>query len=241
MQNVILITGGSRGLGRNIVEKMLHEGHIVATFSRSSSDFIQETLQKYPQTFVWQSIDGSNFEAVENFARGVDKKFGRIDVLINNAGVVTESILTFMSKDNIRKQINLNLESNIYLTRTCLKSMLRSKKGCIINISSVNAVQGNSGVSVYSATKAGIDGMTRSLAREYGPTNIRVNSVAPGYFESEMSSILSDEERARIIRRTPLKRLGQIEDITGIICFLMSEAASFITGQTFVIDGGLSC
>ena len=242
-RSVIIISGGSRGLGQALVTDLLEAGNIVATFSRSPTPFIEQNLKKDPKAkhFFWEAVDGMDFHRVRDFAMSVFQRYKRINVLINNVGTGTEGILTLMSDTDIHNVITLNLESIIHLSRTCLKSMLMQRSGCIINISSVNAIRGHAGISVYSATKAALDGLTRSLAREVGSEGIRVNSVAPGYFESEMTSDLTDAQRARIIRRTPLNRIGTIKDLAGVIHFLISPAASFITGQTLVVDGGVTC
>ncbi|HZS43860.1 MAG TPA: SDR family oxidoreductase, partial [Blastocatellia bacterium] len=143
--------------------------------------------------------------------------------------------------EDIHKVVTLNLESAIYLSQICSKVMLQQHSGSIISISSIDAIRGYAGVSVYSATKAALDGFTRSLARELGPRGIRVNSIAPGYFESIMVQGLTPDQLNTIVRRTPLGRLAKAEDIIGVIRFLMSPAAGFITGQTLVVDGGLTC
>ena len=240
-EKVILISGGSRGLGRGLVETMLKDGNRVATFSRASSSFVETCFQHYPDSFFWEAVDGSNTDGIKQFARMVMDRYARIDVLINNAGIGTDGIITLMSEDDIRRILSVNLEAAIHLSRACLKSMMQQSSGCIVNISSVNALRGHSGVAVYSATKAALDGLTRSLARELGPLGIRVNSVAPGYFQSEMSEALTEAQQSRIVHRTPLGRLGTIDDLVGIIRFLISAEAGFITGQTIVVDGGLTC
>lgn len=243
-QQIILISGGSRGLGQSLVADLLGRGYTVATFSRTQTEFITQCLERHKgdNRFYFKPIDALDREGVQSFARAVIRHYGRIDVLINNAAIVVENILTMMQGEDIDNQLAINLESPIYLTQTCLKSMLQRKQGCIINISSVNALRGNAGISVYSATKGAIDGFTRSLAREMGPAGIRVNSVAPGFFLSDGArDLLTPAQTARIVRRTPLGRLGDMKDMLGMIRFLMSEEASFITGQTISIDGGLSC
>lgn len=242
-QKVIIISGGSRGLGQALVADFLEAGHIVATFSRKATPFIHECQEEYAEDkrFFWQAVDGTQFEQLKEFAFSVIREYGRVDVLINNAAIGVEGILTLMPESHIERGIALNLESVIYLTRTCLKSMLQQQDGCIINISSIVGIRGYNGMSVYSATKAALDGFSRSLAREMGKAGIRVNSIAPGYFESDMSSGLAESQRARIIRRTPLRRLGTIQDFVGVARFLISPDASFITGQTIVVDGGITC
>ncbi|MCC5622298.1 SDR family NAD(P)-dependent oxidoreductase [Nostoc sp. CHAB 5715] len=241
-QQVILISGGSRGLGSALVSNFLELGHIVATFSRSCTPFIEELHSRnLDQSFLWESIDGTDYEQVKQFVMSIAKRYGRLDVLINNAGVGVDGILALMRASDIHQGIALNLEGSIHLIQACSRIMLQQQTGSIINISSVNAVRGHAGVAVYSATKAALDGLTRSLARELGPRGIRVNSVAPGYFESTMVETLTTEQRNRIIRRTPLGRLGTINDMVGAIQFLLSPNAQFITGQTLVIDGGITC
>jgi 3-oxoacyl-[acyl-carrier protein] reductase len=197
--------------------------------------------EKYPKHFFWKAVDGKDYEAVEQFIKEVHDSEGRIDALINNAGMAIDGVLTLMKPDDITSLLSLNLESCIRAARMCAKYMLMQQNGVIINISSIIGIRGYSGLAVYSATKAGLDGLTRGLARELGGRGIRVNSVSPGYLETEMSSTLGDTQRQQIIRRTPLGRLGKTDDVTGVVSFLVSEKARFITGQTIVIDGGITC
>ncbi len=239
---VIVISGGSRGLGQAIVADLLAAGHTVATYSRARTSFVDACEQgEFADRFRWAEIDGSDFDRVREFVRDVDKTFGGIDVVINNAGIGVDGILSTMQDADVHRTITVNLEAAIQLTRACLKSMLRRQAGTVLNITSVNGIRGFSGVSIYSATKAALDGLARSLAREVGPSGIRVNSIAPGYFDSDMTSKLRDRQKAWIVRQTPLQRLGSVGDLVGVIRFLISPEASFITGQTIVVDGGLTC
>lgn len=242
-QAVVVISGGSRGLGRALVERCLAAGSIVATFSRSSTPFIEQCLARDPdrQTFFWEAIDGTDEACLKTFVTDVAQRYGRLDALINNAGMGIDGLLPLARASDIAQGIDLNIKGAIFLTRVCARFMLRQQCGCIINISSVHAIRGHAGVAVYSATKAALDGLGRSLAKELGPKNIRVNSIAPGYFESDMVGHLTDAQKSRIIRRTPLGRLGTVEDVANVVLFLMSPQASFITGQTLVVDGGLTC
>jgi 3-oxoacyl-[acyl-carrier protein] reductase len=238
---VVVFCGGSRGLGQAIVADLLDAGHVVATYSRSRTPFIEQCEQgSTAERFRWAEIDGSDFDRVRQFVRDVDKGFGGIDTVINNAGIGVDGILSTMQDDEVHRTITVNLEAAVQLTRACLKSMLRRQAGSVLNITSVNGIRGFSGVSIYSATKAALDGLTRSLAREVGPSGIRVNSIAPGYFESDMTSKLRDRQKAWIVRQTPLRRLGAVGDLVGVIRFLISPEAGFITGQTIVVDGGLT-
>lgn len=237
----IIVTGGSKGLGMGFVECFLREGHNVFTYSRAETDFTKEMSKEHPKQFLWKSVDGKDFDGVELFIKEVHEKTKRVDVLINNAGMAIDGVLTLMKPEDIASLISLNLESCIRAARFASKYMLVQQYGVIINISSIIGIRGYSGLAVYSATKAGLDGLTRALARELGGRNIRVNSVSPGYLETEMSSTLGDTQRQQIIRRTPLGRLGKVHDVTGVISFLTSDEASFITGQTIVVDGGITC
>jgi len=242
-RQVVVISGGSRGLGAALVQYLLADGHAVATFSRSSSSFIEDQRNNDPDgtSFFWSPVDGLAFNAVDRFVMDVTQHFGRIDALVNNAGMLIEGLLPLIRPEDIHRIISLNVEGTIRLTRACSRAMIRQQRGVIVNISSLNGIRGARGVSVYSATKAALDGLTRSLARELGPRGIRVNSVAPGYFESEMTATIGDEHAKRIRRRTPLRRFGTAADMAKVVRFLISSDASFVTGQTIVVDGGLTC
>lgn len=240
---VIIVSGGSRGLGQAAIESLLQDGHHVATFSRTTSTFIQSSLEWDPSgsVFYWKQFDALEFHHLRAFAQDVICKWGKIDALVNNAGMGVDGLLTLTQESEVHSAIALNIEAVIHLTRACLKNMIARQSGAIINISSVSAIRGYSGLSTYSATKAALDGLTRSLAREVGPMGIRVNSLVPGYFESEMVKLLSTKAKEQIVRRTPLRRLGTAKDLAGVLRFLLSPEAYFITGQTIVVDGGMTC
>lgn len=240
---VVIVSGGSKGLGRGLVEALLAEGHIVATFSRTATPFIEERMRADPEhaMFWWEPVDATERERVSKFVLAVRERYRRIDGLVNNAGVAVEGVLPLVREDDVRKVIGTNLEATIHLAQATSRVMLGQRSGSIVNISSIVGLRGYAGLSVYSATKGALDAFTRSLARELGPRGIRVNSVAPGYLETDLSATLDAEQKAQIVRRTPLGRLGNAEDVAGAVSFLLSRAARHITGITLVVDGGITC
>ena len=240
---VVLISGGNRGLGAAIVRRCLDAGHIVATFSRSRTPFVEEQHQRDPRglRFLWDAVDGRDDHAVARFVDDVVERYGGIDILVNNAAVGRFAVFPLMRIADIDETLQVNLRTNVLLARLCTPTMVARTAGCILNVSSVNAVRGNAGVAVYSAAKAALDGFTRALARELGPKNIRVNSLAPGYFKSEMVSGLDDRQLQKLVRGTPLRRLATVDEIADAALFLISPSAAFITGHTLVVDGGLTC
>jgi 3-oxoacyl-[acyl-carrier protein] reductase len=242
IRKVALVSGGSRGLGAALVSGFIAQRYAVAALSRTRTPFIDQVLRRTrDKAFHWSAVDARDSEALRAFVTETADRFGRIDLLVNNAGIAVEGVLPTMRLREIEEAVQVNMTAALVLAQACSRVMLRQGGGCIVNISSVNAIRGRAGVSVYSATKAALDGLTRSLARELGPRNIRVNSVAPGYFESAMVKGLNDEQKQRIVRRTPLGRLARAEDVAAAVYFLASEQAAFITGQTLVVDGGMTC
>ena len=242
---VAVISGGSRGLGLALVDLFLERGWHVATFSRSPSKAMEARLEQHGETgtarLMWRQADGEVADDLRGVVYAVTERWAHIDALVNNAGVGTDGLLALMRTEDMDRVLDVNLRGAILLTQACVRQMIKRGGGSVVNISSVNAVRGHGGVAVYSATKAALDGMTRSLARELGDRKIRVNSVAPGYFESDMAAGLSEEAVSRIRRRTPLGRLAEPREISEAVYFLASEQGSFITGQVLVVDGGLTC
>jgi 3-oxoacyl-[acyl-carrier protein] reductase len=238
---VALITGGSRGLGAILCDTFLHDGWAVATVSRAATDFVTQSEAEWPETFYWQQADMTDPAQTRTVAGAVVSRYGRIDALVNNMGSLRQELFLTIAPDAARDQIQTNLIGPLFTSQACARIMVGQGEGCILNISSINALRGHSGVAAYSAAKAGLDGLTRSLARELGPHRIRVNSLVPGFFESELSAGVTDANKDRILRRTPLRRLGTPADVVDAARFMISERASFITGQTLTIDGGLTC
>jgi len=241
-QQKIVISGGSRGLGAATTERLLKAGHSVATFSRRGSAQVERWQEdaELGERLYFQELDAANPDALREFVHAAHTRWGRIDALINNAAIASEGVLATADERSMQQMLEVNLAAAIRLTRECARLMLLREQGTIINIASVAAERGVAGLAVYSASKAGLVGFTRSLARELGPKGIRVNALAPGYLESEMSQSLSAAQRAAIVRRTPLGRLGTVDDIVPWIEFLLSENASFLTGQVITVDGGAS-
>ena len=242
-QRVVLISGGSKGLGAALVQRFLTSGCKVATFSRKRTEAIAswESQSDIRHRFYFSEVDITDRVCCRHFVKEVAERLGNVNILINNVGIARVGLLPVFPDDDIDLLIDLNLKSTIYLTKLVVRPMLLLGWGRVINISSVVGVSGFRGLSVYGAAKAALDGFTRSLARELGPKNITVNSIAPGYLRTPMTHGLSTEQIQQIIRRTPMGRLGEVSDVVALAHFLASNEADFITGQTFVIDGGLTC
>jgi len=238
----VIVTGGSRGLGAEIVKSFLDSGDRVATCSRSGTETIVawQSDSRHRDSFYYEQVDIVDRDMSDAFVHRVIDRFGGVDVLVNNAGVAREGVLGLMSDRDVDMVVDLNIKGTIHITRAVVRRMLRQGSGRIINISSVVGVSGYRGLSVYSASKAAIDGLTRAMARELGARGITVNSVAPGYMLTEMSTTLDDAQLVQITRRTPLGRLGEPEDVAAAVQFLASPDSAFITGQVLVVDGGLS-
>lgn len=238
----VLISGGNRGLGQALVKAFLDDGHFVATFSRSSSPFVDALLldSELKNRFVFKALDLSDRQGITSFVRELRGHCPPLGILINNAAVAMDGLLATQPESDIDKMLSINLGGTVALTKLCIREMLLSKWGRVITITSIVGLRGYRGLSTYSLTKAGLDGFTRSLAREMGDRGITVNSIAPGFLETDMTHGLSVDQKTQIIRRTPVGRLGQSADVVDLVRFLSSENASFISGQTIVVDGGLT-
>lgn len=243
---VVIVTGGSRGLGIAIIDTLLAAGYRVATCSRKPSALIEKAQQEFgpKNQYLWRECEVGN-EASENaFFDAALEWAGDAGLygLVNNAAITGEGVLATFPNVDSERILQINLFGAIRLARLALRVLLRQgKDGRVINITSIVGLRGYTGLAAYSASKAGLDGATRSLAREVGRRGITVNSVAPGYLETELSSTLGEHQRRQIVNRTPLGRLGSIHDISPVVKFLLSEESRFITGQTLVVDGGISC
>ena len=241
---VTLVSGGSRGLGLALVERLLDRGDHVATFSRSGSAALDGLAARHAGRLHVGACDAADAEAVRRFVAGVVVRFGGIDHCVANAAVAHDGVLATCRDDEIDAMLAVNLRGAIVLVREAVRQMLVRGGAApaggpsVVLVSSVVGGRGAAGLAVYAATKAGLEGFAKSLARELGPRGIRVNAVAPGFLETELSASLSDRDRATIVRRTPLGRLGVPADAAAAIEFLTGPQAAFITGQVVTVDGG---
>ncbi len=239
---VALITGASRGIGRSIAQVFAEQGANVA-FTYLSSVEKGEALEKELSTagtkIKGYRSDASDYAAAELLVESVVHDFGKIDILINNAGITRDTLLMRMSEEQWDDVLRINLKSVFNLTKASIKPMMRAKSGSIINITSVVGLTGNAGQANYSASKAGILGFTKSVAKELGSRNIRSNAIAPGFIETEMTGELNEEQLKEWMKGIPLKKPGQGTDIANACVFLASDMSSYITGQVLVVDGGM--
>ena len=234
----VLVTGASGGIGKAIAMELSSSGADLCLTGRNKSEL--ENLQKIIGGNCQIIIsDLSNSEGISNLADQAQDIMGQIDILVNNAGITKDNLFMRMSEDDWNEVININLNSIFKLTKQLIKGMIKRRYGRIINITSVIGVAGGAGQSNYSASKAGIIAMSKSLAQEVGSRSITVNSIAPGFIETNMTAELSDDRREDILKSISVGRLGKPDDIAGAVCFLASDKASYITGQTIHINGGM--
>jgi 3-oxoacyl-[acyl-carrier protein] reductase len=235
-----VVTGGSRGLGAGIVDAYLSVGDRVATCARARTPEVERWEREHADRFLFREVDLSNRDQTAGFVGAVVDRWESIEVLVNNAGVARDGILALAADDDIDLVVDLNIKGTLHITKLVSRRMLSRQRGHILNISSIVGLSGYRGLGVYSATKAALDGLTRSLARELGSRGIVVNSIAPGYLRTEMSHGLDEGQLNQIVRRTPAGRLGEPADIARLALFLTDPANDYITGQVVVADGGLT-
>ena len=238
MRKKVLVTGASGGIGKAIAMQLSSSGADLCLTGRNKSEL--ENLQKIIGGNCQIIIsDLSNSDGINNLADQAQEIMGQIDILVNNAGITKDNLFMRMSEDDWNEVININLNSIFKLTKQLIKGMIKRRDGRIINITSVIGVAGGAGQSNYSASKAGIIAMSKSLAQEVGSRSVTVNSIAPGFIETNMTAELSDDRKEDILRSISVGRLGKPDDIAGAVCFLASDKASYITGQTIHINGGM--
>lgn len=242
MAKVALITGATRGIGKAIAIRLANAGFDIALNYRKENDDLTNTkseIEKAGVDCLPVQGDISSFEDCERIAKEIFDKFGKIDVLVNNAGITKDMLLMRMKPEDFLSVVDVNLIGTFNMTRNVVPYMVKARFGKIVNISSVVGIEGNAGQTNYAASKAGIIGFTKSLARELGSRNILVNAVAPGFIETDMTAILSDSVRDEIAKKISLRRMGSAEDVAGVVEFLCGEASSYVTGTVIPVTGGL--
>lgn len=243
-RKVALITGGSRGIGKQVALRFAKEGYNIAinyVSDKTDTQGLEKELKEQNaniQVFL-KKVDVTDYEEVEKFIKEVIDEFSQIDVVVNNAGITRDNLLMRMSKEDFDKVIDVNLKGVFNVSKLVTPYMMKKRKGSIINVSSVVGVAGNAGQCNYAASKAGIIGFTKSLAKEIASRNIRVNAIAPGFIKTDMTEVLSDTVKENINNQIPLKRMGEAEEVAKVVYFLGSEESSYITGQVINIDGGM--
>lgn len=245
MENVekaALVTGASRGIGRAVAIALAKKGYAVAVNyagSQKAAEDVKAAIEAEGGRAIVIQGDVSKAEDVEKVFAAVKAEFGRLDVLVNNAGITRDSLLLRMKEENWDAVIDTDLKSGFLAIKAAAPIMMKQRKGAIINIASVVGITGNVGQINYSAAKAGVIGMTKTAAKELAARGIRVNAVAPGFIETSMTDVIPEKIREDMIHSVPLGRMGQAEDVANAVCFLVSEEASYITGQVLKVDGGM--
>lgn len=240
---VAIVTGGSRGIGKAIVDAFAAQGATVAfTYlsSRERAEGIAADWKAKGKNVIACYSDASSYVHAESLVPSIKEQFGKIDILVNNAGITNDTLLLRMDEDQWDSVIETNLKSVFNMTKQCIKVMLRQKSGSLIHMSSVVGLFGNAGQANYAASKAGIIGFSKSVAKEIGSRNIRSNVIAPGFIESDMTSALDENTRSTFLANVPLNRFGQAEEVAQLATFLASDQSQYITGQTISICGGLN-
>jgi len=238
-----IVTGGSRGIGREIALELARQGANIVINYRSRDEEAQKVAKEIQElgreTLIVQA-DISKFDQAEKLIKETKEKFGSIDILVNNAGITQDNLLIRMKEEEFDAVIDVNLKGTFNCIRHAAKIMAKQRSGKIINLSSVTGLVGNVGQINYAASKSGVIGITKTAARELAGRGITVNTVAPGFIETEMTAVLGDSVKESILTKIPLKRMGQAKEIAQTVSFLVSDKANYITGQTITVDGGMT-
>ncbi|MCR8962383.1 3-oxoacyl-[acyl-carrier-protein] reductase [Brevibacillus halotolerans] len=239
---VALITGASRGIGRAIALKYAEAGaNIIVNYSGNEAK-AQETvaeIEKMGREAIMIRANVGNTEEAENMVKAALERFGKIDILVNNAGITRDNLLMRMKESEWDEVINVNLKGVFNMTKALTRPMMKQRSGSIINITSVVGVLGNAGQANYVAAKAGVIGLTKTTARELASRNIKVNAIAPGFVDTDMTDVLPEDVKSGILAQIPFNRLGSADEISSVALFLASDASSYMTGQTLHVDGGM--
>ena len=240
---IAIVTGASRGIGRQIAKTLAEQGAAVIVNYCGSEQAANETVEKITAsggTAKAYQADVSDYTQAADMMNDVVKEYGRIDILINNAGITRDNLILKMNDEDFMKVINTNLTGTFNCVKHASKIMLKQKYGRIVNMASIVGIYGNAGQANYAASKAGVIGMTKSVAKELGSRNITVNAIAPGYIGTDMTDSLPDAAKEKITSAIAMKRMGTVEDVANLAAFLASDNASYITGQVIGVDGGMS-
>lgn len=240
---VALISGGTRGIGKAIALRLAKEGANISfnyLKSKEAAQKLEKEISSLGSKVKAYPVDIKNFDAVNQWVKDTKEYFGGLDIVVNNAGIIIDKALALMEKSDWKEVLDTNLSGVFNLTRAAIITLIKQKSGQIVNITSVTGLVGKPRQTNYAATKAGIIGFTKSLAREVAPYNIRVNAVAPGFIDTDMVKGLNDKYKEEILKLIPLGRFGKAEEVAGIVSFLVSEKSKYITGQVIVADGGLT-
>lgn len=240
---VALVTGGTRGIGREIAVELASKGiNVAITYSSNEKKALEvvEEIQKNEVKVIAIKANVANGEEVTNMVSTVERELGTIDILVNNAGITKDNLLIRMSEEDWEAVLDVNLKGVFLCTKAVARSMMKKRYGKIVNISSVVGIAGNAGQGNYSASKAGVIGFTKSMARELASRGIRVNAVAPGFIKTDMTDILKEDIKNEMIKNIPLGLFGKPKDIANLVLFLASEESDYITGEVIKIDGGMS-
>ncbi|NBK96496.1 MAG: 3-oxoacyl-[acyl-carrier-protein] reductase [Clostridia bacterium] len=243
MENkVAFISGASRGIGKAIAIQLAKEGyHVVINYcgNKQKAEQVCETCKQYNVDAMCIQADVSDYAQVEQMVKQVVDKYGHIDVLVNNSGITKDNLLLRMSESDFSDVIDVNLKGCFHCIKHVSKVMMKQRSGSIINMASVIGLVGNIGQANYAASKAGIIGLTKASAKELAARGIRVNAIAPGFIDTEMTQILSDDVKAKIMESIPLKQFGSVEDVANMVVFLASDKSRYVSGQVLNVDGGM--
>ncbi len=238
---IALITGASRGIGQGIMLGLARTGCTVigTATTQEGADRITQLLKSQQLTGVGMTLNVTSQESIDSVLNAIKERFGAVNILVNNAAITQDNLFIRMKEEEWESVLNTDLNSVFRLTKGCVRDMIKARWGRIINIGSVVGTTGNPGQANYCAAKAGVLGLTKSIALEIGSRNITVNTIAPGFISTDMTGALNEEQREAIFQRIPMQRIGSVEDIASAVVFLASESAGYITGQTLHINGGM--